>query len=131
MTHLSYFIVDVSPRWQYEKYDPFILSGNCDQVCFIPYLRVRGTSANDWWVCTKVVHRGVLETSEVALFALQDDTHNQVVARSEMLRFEIYVVEDASDYDSTPVVPPNDEYVSEDELEPLCTYSDSGSDSGS
>ena len=77
----------MSPRCQYEKYDPFILSGNCDQVCFIPYPRVRGTSANDWWACTKVVPRGVLETSEVSLTALQDDTHNQVVARSEMLRF--------------------------------------------
>ncbi|KAH0879113.1 hypothetical protein HID58_066507 [Brassica napus] len=87
------------------------------------------TSANDWWACTKVVPRGVRETSEDALTALQDDTHDQVVAPSEMLRFETYVVEDDSDYDSTPVVPPNDEYVSEDELEPACTDSDSGSDS--
>ena len=45
--------------------------------------------------------------------------------------FETYVVEDDSDYDSTPVHPPNDEYVSEDELEPSCTDSDSGSDSSS
>ncbi|KAH0899515.1 hypothetical protein HID58_049083 [Brassica napus] len=87
------------------------------------------TSANDWWACTKVVPRGVRETSEDALTALQDDTHDQVVAPSEMLRFETYVVEDDSDYDSTPVVPPNDEYVSEDELEPACTDSDSESDS--
>ena len=121
----------MSPRWQYEKYDPFILYGNCDQVCFIPYPRVRFTSANDWWACTKVVPSVVLETSEVALIVLQYDTHNQFVARSEMLRFETYVVEDDSDYDSTPVVPPNDEYVSEDELEPSCTDSDSGSYSSS
>ncbi|KAH0904339.1 LOW QUALITY PROTEIN: hypothetical protein HID58_043842 [Brassica napus] len=87
------------------------------------------TSSNDWWACTKVVPRGVREISEDALTALQDDTHNQVVAPSEMLRFETYVVEDDSDYDSTPVHPPNDGYVSEDELEPSCTDSDSGSDS--
>ena len=99
----------MSPRWQYEKYDPFILSGNCDQVSFIPYLRVRHTSANDWWACTKVMPRGVRETSEDALVALQDDTHNQVVAQSEMLRIESYIVEDDSDYDSTMVVPPIDE----------------------
>ena len=92
---------------------------------------VRGTSANDWWACTKVVPRGVRETSEVVLTALQDDTHNQVVAQSEMLRIESYVVEDDSDYDSTPVVPPNDEYISEDELEESCTDSDSESDSSS
>ena len=121
----------MSPGWQYEKYDSFILSDNCDKVCFIPYLRVRGTSANDWWACTNVVTRGVLETSEVTLTTLQDDTHNQVVARSEMLRFETYVAEDDSDYDSTQVVPPNDEYLSEDELEPSCTDSYSGYDSGS
>ncbi|KAL0712109.1 hypothetical protein Bca4012_019087 [Brassica carinata] len=75
--------------------------------------------------------RGVQETSEDALVALQDDTHNQVVAQSAMLRVETYVVEDDSDYDSTPVVPPNDEYVSEDELEESCTDSDSESNSSS
>ncbi|KAF3530486.1 hypothetical protein DY000_02042622 [Brassica cretica] len=92
---------------------------------------VKNYVTNDWWACTEVVARGVRETFEDALTALQDDTHNQVVAPSEMLRFETYVVEDDSDYDSTPVVPPNDEYVSEDELEPSCTDSDSGSDSSS
>ena len=40
-------------------------------------------------------------------------------------------MEDDFDYDSTPVVPPNDEYVSEDELELSCIDSDSGSDSSS
>ena len=44
-------LTDVAPRTHYEKYDPFILSGNCDQVCFIPYPRVRHTVANDWWAC--------------------------------------------------------------------------------
>ncbi|KAG5384528.1 hypothetical protein IGI04_035998, partial [Brassica rapa subsp. trilocularis] len=73
--------------------------------------------------------RGVRETSEDALVALQDDTHNQVVAQSMMLRIETYAVEDDSDYESTPVVPPNDEYVSEDELDEACTNSDSETDS--
>ncbi|KAF3498987.1 hypothetical protein DY000_02055808 [Brassica cretica] len=48
-----------------------------------------------------------------------------------MLHIETYVVEDDSDYESTPVVPPNDEYVSEDELDEACTDSDSESDSSS
>ncbi|KAF2575553.1 hypothetical protein F2Q70_00001168 [Brassica cretica] len=48
-----------------------------------------------------------------------------------MLRIETYVVEDDSDYESTPVVPPNDEYVLEDELDEACTDSDSESDSTS
>ncbi|KAH0939960.1 hypothetical protein HID58_007421 [Brassica napus] len=75
--------------------------------------------------------RGVRETSEDALVALQDDTHNQVVARSVMVRIETYVVEDDSDYESTPNVPANDEYISEDELDEACTDSDSESDSSS
>ncbi|XP_013624673.1 PREDICTED: uncharacterized protein LOC106330808 [Brassica oleracea var. oleracea] len=54
-----------------------------------------------------------------------------VVAQSVMLRIEAYVVEDDSDYESTPIVPPNDEYVSEDELDEACTDSDSESDSSS
>ncbi|KAH0852598.1 LOW QUALITY PROTEIN: hypothetical protein HID58_093874 [Brassica napus] len=86
------------------------------------------TSASDLWACTKVVPRGVQETSKVVL---TDDTRNQVVAQSEMLRIESYVVVDDSDYDSMPVVPPNDEYISEDELEESCTDSDSESDSDS
>ncbi|CAH2065613.1 unnamed protein product [Thlaspi arvense] len=119
-------IVDVSPR--YEKYDPFILSGNCDQVCFIPYPHVR-RSSSDWWACTKVMPREFRETSEVALQAVQDDTHNQVVAASAMIRIESHIVEDASDYDMQPVCPPNDEYISEDELEDSANDSDSDTDS--
>ncbi|KAH0875855.1 hypothetical protein HID58_073217 [Brassica napus] len=61
--------------------------------------------------------------------ALQDDTRNDVVAPSEMIRIESYVVEDDSGYDVLPVAPPNDEYVSEDELEDSCADSDSDSDS--
>ncbi|KAH0858932.1 hypothetical protein HID58_087193 [Brassica napus] len=36
-----------------------------------------------------------------------------------------------ANYESTPIVPPNDEYVSEDELDEACTDSDSESDSSS
>ena len=90
-------------------------------------MRVRNASATDWWTCTKVFSGGVRETTEDALVALQDDTHNQVIAPSEMLRVESFVVEDDSDYDVTPVVSPNDKYVSEDELEESCTDSNSES----
>ncbi|KAG7536933.1 Transposon En/Spm-like [Arabidopsis suecica] len=124
-------IIDVAPRRHYEKYGPFILSGNCDQVCFIPYPRVRHTVANDWWACTKVMPRGVRETAEDALIALQDDTHNHFVAPSTIVRIESHVVEDDADYDILHVAPPNDEYISEEELEDSCDDSDSASDSGS
>ncbi|KAH0858440.1 hypothetical protein HID58_086701, partial [Brassica napus] len=84
---------------------------------------VRRTSASDWWACMKVVPRGVRETSEVVLTALQDDTHNQVVAQSEMLLIESYIMIQRR------LFLPIDEYISEDELEESCTDSDSESDS--
>lgn len=121
-------MIDVNPRKQYEKYDPFVLAGNCDQVCFIPYPRVRRAAASGWWACTKVLPREICETSEVALTALQDETYNHVVAPSSLLRVETHVVEDATDYDMVPVSPPNDEYISEDEVENLYDDSDSDSD---
>ncbi|CAE6126360.1 unnamed protein product [Arabidopsis arenosa] len=98
-------------------------------VCFIPYPRVRHTVANDWWACTKVMPRGVRETAEDALIALQDDTHNHFVAPSTIVRIESHVVEDDADYDILHVAPPNDEYISEEELEDSCDDSDSDSDS--
>ncbi|CAH2047515.1 unnamed protein product, partial [Thlaspi arvense] len=121
-------IVNVSLRRRYEKYDPFILSGNCDQVCFIPYPHVRRSSF-DWWACTKIMAREFRETSEVARQAVEDDTHSQVVAASAMIRIESHVVEDVSDYDMQPVCPLGDEYISEDELENSANDSDSDIDS--
>ncbi|KAG2283341.1 hypothetical protein Bca52824_054561 [Brassica carinata] len=109
-------LVDVSPRRQYAKYDPFVLPGNCDQASFIPYPRVRRQSVDDWWACAKIIPRGIRETSEIALTAWQDDRRDQV-AESSLLRVETHVVDDVSDYDIAPVNPPNDEYVSDGDVE--------------
>ncbi|KAG2311645.1 hypothetical protein Bca52824_023202 [Brassica carinata] len=48
--------------------------------------------------------------------AWQDDRHDQV-AESSLLRVETHVVDDVSDYDIAPVNPPNDEYVSDGDVE--------------
>ncbi|WZZ34639.1 hypothetical protein YC2023_018040 [Brassica napus] len=90
--------------------------GNCDQACFISYPRVRRHSADDWWACAKIIPRGIRETSEIALTAWQDDRRDQV-AESSLLRVETHVVDDVSDYDLAPVNPPNDEYVSDVEVQ--------------
>lgn len=45
-----------------------------------------------------------------------------------MIRVETHVVADDSDYDMSVVAPPNDQYVSDDELVEPCTDSDSDSD---
>ncbi|RID79698.1 hypothetical protein BRARA_A02413, partial [Brassica rapa] len=109
-------LVDVSLRRQYAKYDPFVLLGNCDQACFIPYPRIRRQSVDDWWACAKIFPRGIRETSEIALTAWQDNRRDQV-AESSLLRVETHVVDDVSDYDITPVNPQNDEYVSDGDVE--------------
>ncbi|KAG7548000.1 putative transposase Ptta/En/Spm plant [Arabidopsis suecica] len=117
-------IVDVAPRRRYEKYDPFVLPEQCDQVCFIPYPRLgQRTTVDDWWACTKVIPRGVRETLAVDEIALQDDTYNHVVAPSGLLRVEVRAVEDNSDYEDLPVDDPDDEYVSEDDIEEQCKAS--------
>ncbi|KAG2292597.1 hypothetical protein Bca52824_039266 [Brassica carinata] len=69
--------------------------------------------------------RGIRETSEIALTAWQDDRRDQV-AESSLLRVETHVVDDVSDYDIAPVNPPNDEYVSDGDVE-----ADRDSDDGS
>ena len=103
----------------------YFVTGNCDQACFIPYPRVRRQSVDDWWACAKIFPRGIRETSEIALTAWQDDRRDQV-AESSLLRVETHVVDDVSDYDITPVNPPDDEYVSDGDVE-----ADRDSDDGS
>ncbi|KAH0904488.1 hypothetical protein HID58_043991 [Brassica napus] len=60
--------------------------------------------------------RGIRDTSEIALTAWQDDRRDQV-AEISLLRVETHVVDDVSDYDIAPVNPPNDEYVSDGDVE--------------
>ena len=108
------------------NYDIFVpLTGNCDQACFILYPRVRQQSVHDWWACAKKIPRGIRETSEIALTAWQDDRRDQV-AESSLLQVETHGVDDVSDYDIAPVNPPNDEYVSDGDVE-----ADRDSDDGS
>lgn len=120
-------IVDVCPHRRYEKYDPFILPDQCDQVCFIPYPRLRRSAIDDWWASTKVLPRGFQDTTEEIQTALQDDIYNHVVAPSGILRVDTHVIEDEEDYEPLPVDDPCDEYVSEDDLEDSCDDSDSDS----
>ncbi|CAN6934851.1 unnamed protein product [Brassica oleracea] len=60
--------------------------------------------------------RGIRETSEIALTAWQDDRRDQV-AESSLLQVETHVLDDVSYYDIAPVNPPNDEYVSDCDVE--------------
>ncbi|KAH0903203.1 hypothetical protein HID58_042706 [Brassica napus] len=66
------------------------------------------------------------------LFPEESEKHDRrdQVTESSLLRVETHVVDDVSDYDIAPVNPPNDEYVSDGDVEAdhlsfsLCFYSD-------
>lgn len=96
------------------KFDPFVWVGNCDQACFIPYLRVCRLSRDEWWAYTKVIPQWISETSNLVLTTWQDDRHDQV-PESSLLLAETLLVNDVSDYDITLVNHPIDEYVSDSE----------------
>ncbi|KAF2603378.1 hypothetical protein F2Q70_00027536 [Brassica cretica] len=59
-------------------------------------------------------------------YSLSTDDRRDRVAESSLLRVETHVVDDVSDYDIAPVNPPNDEYVSDGDVE-----TDRDSDDGS
>ncbi|KAH0897145.1 hypothetical protein HID58_046713, partial [Brassica napus] len=85
---------------------------NFDQACFIPYPWVRRHSGDDWWACTKIISRRIRKTSEIGLIAWQDDRRGQFIVTGGT-----HVVDDVSDYDIAPMNPPNDEYVSDVDVE--------------
>lgn len=99
-------IVDVCPSKQYQKYDPFILPEQTDQVCYIPYPRIR-KSHEEWWASTKVLPRGYRDNTEGTQNALQDDNHNQVVVTSGIIQVNEHTVEEDSedDLDDPPIIP--------------------------
>ena len=74
--------------------------------------------------------RGVRETSEDALIALQDDTYNHFITPSTIVLIESHVVKDDADlFDILHVSPPNDEYNSDEEDRCDDSVSDSEYDS--
>lgn len=90
-------IVDICPKKYYQKYDPFIITNKADQVCFIPYLRIKQCN-EEWWVCSKVIPRGVSSVSlQIIDQALQDDNYNQIVVSVDLLDIVDHAVDPETD----------------------------------
>ncbi|XP_056847467.1 uncharacterized protein LOC130498122 [Raphanus sativus] len=69
-------VVDVNATRRYNKFEPYILASQADQVCFVPYPRIR-QSGISWLAAMKVTPRGrVLSTDEQP--PLQEDAVNEV-----------------------------------------------------
>ncbi|XP_020865758.1 uncharacterized protein LOC110224226 [Arabidopsis lyrata subsp. lyrata] len=56
-------IIDVNCASQYGKYDPFILSSQADQVCFVSYPRL-SKKKGDWYAAIRIPPRGKIISSE-------------------------------------------------------------------
>ncbi|KAL0649592.1 hypothetical protein Bca4012_092283 [Brassica carinata] len=68
-------VVDINATWRYNKVEPYILASQADQICFIPYLRIRQSEIFCLAVI-KVTPRGRVLTDEQP--PLQEDVVNEV-----------------------------------------------------
>jgi len=68
-------VVDINATRRYNKFEPYILASQADQVCFIPYPRIR-QSGISWLAAIKVTPRGRVLTDEQP--PLQEDVVNEV-----------------------------------------------------
>ncbi|XP_048608650.1 uncharacterized protein LOC106385497 [Brassica napus] len=122
--------VDVCPQMHYDKYDPFISPEQCDQVCYVPYTRLR-SRREEWWTTIKVMPRGFFETKEVSQNAIQNNIVDHVISSTNIVRVEAHAVQDDSNYEPMPMINPEDEYLSENDFIDQYdeySYSDSHSD---
>ncbi|XP_055962307.1 uncharacterized protein LOC130015688 [Mercurialis annua] len=73
LVHPRYNIVDVNHRRRYNKYEPFILAEQSDQVHYLPYPSKK-RDKKDWWAVCKIKARSELDMPETTVPAFQDDS---------------------------------------------------------
>ncbi|XP_050229123.1 uncharacterized protein LOC126678265 [Mercurialis annua] len=71
-TSNRYNLVDVNHRRRYNKYEPFILAEQADQVHYLPYPSRRRDKVN-WWAVCKIKARSELDMPVVIVPAFQED----------------------------------------------------------
>ena len=67
--------MDIIATRRYNKFEPYVLASQADQVCFIPYLRII-QSGISWLATIKVTPRGRVLSDEQP--PLQEDAVNVV-----------------------------------------------------
>ena len=90
--------IEINLAREYPKNDPFILSSQADQVCFIqsPSTKRR---RDEWSAVVRIKPRGAVDAENVALLdnPLQEDTDEQVIPvelQSHVDRLAYYDVDD-------------------------------------
>ena len=74
-------VVDINATRRYKKFEPYILASQTDQVCFIPYPRIR-QSGISWLATIKITPRGRILTDEQP--PLQEDDINEVEVHEQV-----------------------------------------------
>jgi len=116
--------VDINGARRYNKFDPYILASQADQVCLIPYPRIR-QSGISWLAAIKVTPRVRVIGDEQPPF--QEDSVN-VVEAPEQSTDEILLVDPQNPgYEDLPDDITTDEG-NEDEFEESDAPSDEPSD---
>ncbi|XP_050211742.1 uncharacterized protein LOC126661904 [Mercurialis annua] len=72
ISNKKYNMVDIYNRKRYNKYEPFILAEQADQVHYLPYPSKRRDKIN-WWAVCRIKARSELDMPEGIIQAFQDD----------------------------------------------------------
>lgn len=74
-------IIDINANRHYEKYDPFVLASQTDQVCYVPYPRMTRPKKDQQWEAAIMIHpRGkVLVNQSLEFTAMQHDKDDSIV----------------------------------------------------
>ena len=73
--------IEIQPAREYPKYDPFILSSQADQVCFLPYPCTKKRRRDEWLAVVRIKPRGLVSTDKVDSIdgPLQEDNDEPVI----------------------------------------------------
>ncbi|XP_055961829.1 uncharacterized protein LOC130015528 [Mercurialis annua] len=83
ISNKKYNMVDINNRRRYNKYEPFILAEQADQVHYLPYPSKRRDKIN-WWAVCRIKARSELDMPEGIIPAFQDDIEeNPLIVATE------------------------------------------------
>ncbi|XP_050207480.1 uncharacterized protein LOC126656899 [Mercurialis annua] len=113
IVHPRYNIVDVNHRKRYNKYEPFILAEQSDQVHYLPYPSKK-RDKKDWWAVCKIKARSELDMPKTTVPAFQDDSEEyplDVITNDEPTNLvDLNGEADEAALHNPPVVETEDDY---------------------
>ena len=71
-SHKHYNLVDINHKRRFNRYEPFILAMQADQVYYIPYPSLR-RDVSDWWAVCKIKARSIVDVPQLSENALESN----------------------------------------------------------